>query len=141
FRDGWKLEDEEEEAIEALLDGTGDAPSGMPTPQDEGRSDHADRYVSLVCERFGAPLDGLRIAVDCANGAMFEEGPAALKRLGAHVVTIGNRPDGTNINVGCGATDLGLLAETVLAGDFELGVAFDGDGDRMLAVDAEGGPL
>jgi len=72
---------------------------------------------------------------------MFEVGPAALERLGAHVVSIGNRPDGTNINVGCGATDMGLLAETVQAGDFELGVAFDGDGDRMLAVDAEGGQL
>ena len=141
FRGGWKLEDDEEEAIEALLEGAGDARGEAPTPLEESRSEYSGRYVSLVCERFGAPLDGLRIAVDCANGAMFEVGPAALERLGAHVVSIGNRPDGTNINVGCGATDMGLLAKTVQAGDFELGVAFDGDGDRMLAVDAEGGQL
>ena len=82
------------------------------------------------------PRKGLRVAVDCANGAMFEVGPRALERLGAHVVTIGNRPDGTNINVGCGATDLRLLSQTVRGGGFDLGVAFDGDGDRMLAVDA-----
>jgi phosphoglucosamine mutase len=72
---------------------------------------------------------------------MFEVGPRALERLGAHVVTIGNRPDGTNINVGCGATDLRLLSKTVRGGGFDLGVAFDGDGDRMLAVDAGGEEL
>jgi phosphoglucosamine mutase len=69
---------------------------------------------------------------------MFEVAPAALERLGGHVVTIGNAPDGANINVGCGATDLSLLRESVRGGDFDLGVAFDGDGDRMLAVDADG---
>jgi phosphoglucosamine mutase len=72
---------------------------------------------------------------------MFEVAPLLLERLGASVVTIGNSPDGMNINVGCGATDLGLLRETVAAGDFDLGVAFDGDGDRMLAVDATGREL
>jgi phosphoglucosamine mutase len=69
---------------------------------------------------------------------MFEVGPLLFERLEAAVVTIGNAPDGTNINVGCGATDLRLLRETVATGDFDLGVAFDGDGDRMLAVDAAG---
>jgi phosphoglucosamine mutase len=72
---------------------------------------------------------------------MFEVAPAAFERLGAHVVTIGNSPDGININEGCGATDLRLLAGTVAGGDFDLGVAFDGDGDRMLAVDAQGNEL
>jgi phosphoglucosamine mutase len=142
FRDGWKLDDEDEEAIEALLDATGDAAAEAPEPAGEPDSGSCpDRYVELVCERFGAPLDGLRIAVDCANGAMFEVGPRALEKLGGHVVTIGNKPDGANINAGCGATDLGLLSSTVVDGDFDLGVAFDGDGDRMLAVDAEGRPL
>jgi phosphoglucosamine mutase len=140
FRGGWKLEDDEEEAIESLLDADEDLSGQAPEPIEE-HGDYPDRYVSLVCERFGAPLDGHRIAVDCANGAMFGVGPEAFDRLGAHVVTIGNRPDGTNINVGCGATDLRLLSETVRAGDFDLGVAFDGDGDRMLAVDADGGEL
>ena len=142
FRGGWKLDDEDEEAIETLLDAKGDAAAEAPEPAGEADSgSYPDRYVELVCERFGAPLDGLRIVVDCANGAMFEVGPRALEKLGAHVVTIGNQPDGANINAGCGATDLGLLSHTVVDGDFDLGVAFDGDGDRMLAVDADGEPL
>jgi phosphoglucosamine mutase len=140
FRGGWKLDDDEEEAIEESLGAPGDAGSERPAVV-EARNDCAERYVALVCERFGVPLEGLRVAVDCANGAMFEVGPQALERLGAHVVTIGNSPDGTNINVGCGATDLRLLSETVRGGEFDLGVAFDGDGDRMLAVDAGGEEL
>ena len=139
FRGGWKLEDDEEEEIERVLDATSE-PGEDALLEDAGAS-FPDRYVDLVCERFGAPLDGLRVAVDCANGAMYEVGPRALQRLGAYVVTIGNTPDGTNINVGCGATDLSFLGRTVEDGDFDLGVAFDGDGDRMLAVDAGGQPL
>jgi phosphoglucosamine mutase len=140
FRGGWKLEDDEEEAIEGLLDAAAAVYGAEPTPHENGPH-YARRYVSLVCERFGAALDGLRVAVDCANGAMFQVGPEAFENLGAHVVIIGNEPDGTNINVGCGATDMRLLSESVRAGEFDLGVAFDGDGDRMLAVDAEGGEL
>jgi phosphoglucosamine mutase len=130
---GRKLLDEEEEAMEQLLD----EPAQNGGQVYEGLEVHR-RYVDVVCERFGAPLDGLRAAVDCANGAMYEVGPAVFGRLGAHVVAVGNQPDGTNINVGCGATDLSLLQQTVRGGDFDLGVAFDGDGDRMLAVDAGG---
>ena len=133
---GRKLTDAEEEEIESLLDG---AVSDRLTAS-EG-VDLADRYVSFVCERFGGPLEGLRVALDCANGAMFEVAPAAFGRLGANVVNIGNAPDGTNINVGCGATDLRVLRQTVTSADADLGVAFDGDGDRMLAVDAAGNEL
>ena len=136
FRDGRKLTDADEEEIETLLEDVS-LPSGAGTTA-APPSGLAQRYVEIVCERFGGPLEGLRVAVDCANGAMFEVAPAAFGRLGAVVVSIGNEPDGKNINVGCGATDLGLLSRTVAAGEFELGVAFDGDGDRMLAVDAEG---
>ena len=138
FRDGWKLADAEEEAIEARLDAQRPETSPGEIREEKGL---ADRYVELVCERFGAPLDGLRIGVDCANGAMFEAAPRALSRLGAHVVTIGNRPDGTNINVGCGATDLAAVAQLAREESLDLGVAFDGDGDRMLAVDADGEAL
>ena len=130
---GRKLVDEEEEAIEKLLDEPGENGGQVYAGLDVDR-----QYVDLVCERFGSPLAELRLVADCANGAMFEVAPAALERLGGHVVTIGNAPDGTNINVGCGATDLSLLRESVRGGDFDLGVAFDGDGDRMLAVDADG---
>jgi phosphoglucosamine mutase len=135
FRSGWKLEDAEEEAIEGHLDDPPAALAGEPAELQLGL---AERYVDLVCERFGAPLDGLRVCVDCANGAMVEAGPAAVRRLGASVVSIGDKPDGRNINAGCGATDLRHLAETVRGDRFDLGVAFDGDGDRMLAVDAAG---
>jgi phosphoglucosamine mutase len=140
FRDGGrKLTDVEEEEIEALLDNAPLPENGWTASAE--LSGLAERYVQIVRERFGGPLEGLRIVVDCANGAMFEIAPAAFAQLGASVVSIGNEPDGMNINVGCGATELGLLSRTVAAGDFDLGIAFDGDGDRMLAVDKEGSEI
>ena len=81
---------------------------------------------------------GLRIAVDCANGAYSMLAPHAFELCGAEVHAIGDAPDGSNINVGCGATDLALLQQTVRDGGYDLGIAFDGDGDRMLAVDENG---
>jgi phosphoglucosamine mutase len=135
FRNGLKLEDAEEEAIEALLEVAGEPGAAGAVTDVPGLG---ERYVELVAERFGGPLDGLRVVVDCANGAMVEVGPAVFERLGAAVTVIGDAPDGVNINDGCGATDLGLLSRTVAGGDFDLGVAFDGDGDRLLAVDARG---
>jgi phosphoglucosamine mutase len=139
--DGFKLSDADEAAIEALLD---DPLVAEPAEEDvEARWPEPDetlgvRYAELVAERFGGPLAGLRIACDTANGALTAIAPRTLERLGAQVTPLGNEPDGTNINVGCGATDLALLSRTVAAGEFDLGVAFDGDGDRMLAVDAGG---
>jgi phosphoglucosamine mutase len=130
---GRKLSDVAEEEIEALLDAP--APGG-------GEIDHVgvavDSYLEHVLERFSADLSGLRIAVDCANGAYSNIAPRAFAQLGAQAEAIGNKPDGTNINVGCGATDLAALQHRVTAGKFDLGVAFDGDGDRMLAVDENG---
>ena len=132
-RSGGKLSDASEEQIEALLDEPG--PGG-------GSIDHVDvatdSYLEHIVERFGSDLSGLRIAVDCANGAYAAIAPAAFEQLGAEVVAIGVDPDGTNINEGCGATDLGALSDTVREERCDLGVAFDGDGDRMLAVDAAG---
>jgi phosphoglucosamine mutase len=133
---GRKLTDDEEEEMESLLDGV--ARDGGAASEEVGL---AERYVSLVSERFGGPLEGLRIVLDSANGAMFEVAPAAFSSLGASVVNIGNEPDGTNINVGCGATDLAALRHEVTSGRHDLGVAFDGDGDRMLAVDAAGNDI
>jgi len=136
-RDGAKLSDAAEEEIEGLLDA---APRGKPGTVDELEMVD-ESYGEHLIERFGSDLSGLRIAVDCANGAYSEIAPATLRQLGAEVTALADRPDGTNINVGCGATDLSLLQSTVRAGSFDLGVAFDGDGDRMLAVDAAGEPL
>jgi len=132
-RDGQKLTDTDEEAIEALLD----APE-----RGGGEIDRVgvatDSYLEHIVERFGSDLTGLRIGVDCANGAYSGIAPKAFSQLGAEVTTIGSEPDGTNINVGCGATDLAALSRTVVAERLDLGVAFDGDGDRMLAVDERG---
>jgi phosphoglucosamine mutase len=94
-----------------------------------------------VLDRFGSDLGGMRVAVDCANGAFSGVAPDVLERLGAEVTAVANAPDGANINAGCGATDLSLLSEVVRGGSFDLGVAFDGDGDRMLAVDETGSPV
>ena len=132
--EGRKLTDGAEESMEALID---EPPRGDPGSVDRVTV-AADSYTEHVLERFGSKLDGLEIAVDCANGAYSEIAPDALRRLGAEVVAIADQPDGTNINVGCGATDLGLLQRTVLETGADLGVAFDGDGDRMLAVDGQG---
>jgi phosphoglucosamine mutase len=132
-RDGQKLTDTQEEEIEALLDSPG---SGKGEIEEVGVA--TDSYLEHVVERFGSDLSGLKIGVDCANGAYSGLAPKAFADLGATVTAIGNEPDGTNINVGCGATDLRALQETVTSHRLDLGVAFDGDGDRMLAVDANG---
>ena len=132
-REGRKLTDAAEEEIEALLDAP--APGG-------GEIDRVgiavESYLEHVLERFGTDLTGLRVAVDCANGAYSGIAPDAFAQLGADVESIGDNPNGTNINVGCGATDLAALSAFVVEGGFDLGIAFDGDGDRMLAVDERG---
>jgi phosphoglucosamine mutase len=132
-RDGHKLTDEQEEEIEALLDrpdtGGGEIDEvGVAT----------DSYLEHVLERFGSDLSSLHVGVDCANGAYSGLAPKAFEQLGARVETIGNSPDGMNINVDCGATDLRALQKLVTSEGLDLGVAFDGDGDRMLAVDGNG---
>jgi phosphoglucosamine mutase len=133
---GQKLVDAAEEEIEALLDAG--APGG-------GAIDRVgvatESYLEHVLERFGSDLNGLSVVVDCANGAYSGLAPKAFTRLGADVMTIGDEPDGTNINVACGATDLAALSQAVRDRGADLGVAFDGDGDRMLAVDAAGGTV
>jgi phosphoglucosamine mutase len=134
---GHKLSDASEEQIEELLV----AAPGI----DQGRIERievaTDSYLQHILERFGADLSGLRIVVDCANGAYSGLAPQAFEQCGAEVHAIGDTPDGTNINMGCGATDLGLLSRTVVERGYDLGIAFDGDGDRMLAVDENGEPI
>jgi phosphoglucosamine mutase len=133
-REGRKLTAEAEEEIEALLD--------APFEGEPGTIDHVgvatDSYLEHIVDRFGSDLTGLKVVVDCANGAYTGIAPEAFEQLGADVNTIGSEPDGTNINVGYGATDLGALQHSVTKSGADLGIAFDGDGDRMLAVDARG---
>jgi phosphoglucosamine mutase len=133
FRDGGKLVDEQEEEVEGLFDArvTG---GGSVEELDDG----SDVYLARVIARCGSNLAGVRIGIDCANGAFSELAPDAFSALGAEVHAIGTAPDGRNINTGCGATDLAALQQLVTRESLDLGVAFDGDGDRMLAVDERG---
>src|SRR5262245_46750942 len=130
---GQKLSDASEEEIEALLDGE-DVGGGAVDYVEIA----TDSYLEHIVERFGSDLSNLRIGVDCANGAYAEIAPRAFEQLGASVTAIGVEPDGTNINKDCGATDLRALQRAVTGHGLDLGVAFDGDGDRMLAVDNNG---
>ena len=132
-REGRKLSDASEEEIEGLFDAP--APEGGSIDR---VSVATDSYLEHILDRFGSDLSGLRVVVDCANGAYSGIAPKAFERLGADVTAIGSEPDGTNINQGCGATDLAALQHSVTSMGADLGIAFDGDGDRMLAVDARG---
>jgi phosphoglucosamine mutase len=131
---GHKLSDAHEEQIEELLV----ASPGIDQGKIQRIEVATDSYLQHILERFGSDLSGLRIVVDCANGAYSGLAPHAFEQCGAEVLAIGDAPDGNNINVGCGATDLELLQRTVVEHRFDVGIAFDGDGDRMLAVDENG---
>lgn len=139
--DGYKLSDEEEAAIEQLMD----SPDLEPAESgDLGRARRLDdaqgRYIEYVKQTFprGLRLDGLRIVVDCANGAAYKVAPTVLWELGADVVSIGVEPDGTNINRNCGATAPETLSERVVATGADLGLALDGDADRVIICDEHG---
>jgi phosphoglucosamine mutase len=161
--DGFKLSDAVEEEIEAglgeaaipVVTPAGARPSG--TESVEGRNGHAhpaktgsigrvrelrgahEDYLRELQTRFAdLRLDGRDIAIDCANGATYEVAPEIMRRLGARVTVIAAQPDGRNINADCGSTHVERLGEAVRAGGHELGFAFDGDGDRVLAVDRHG---
>src|SRR5581483_5168213 len=131
---GHKLSDAAEEEIEALLT----APSASERGEVHENDQPAGFYVDHIADKFGSDLAGLRIAVDCANGAYSAIAPNVFEQLGAEVYALFDEPDGTNINVGCGATDTAALQREVVARGVDLGIAFDGDGDRMLAVDERG---
>jgi len=132
---GTKLPDEVEAEIEARLDESPAAERpGHVRELNGGLSD----YLRELQSAFPLDLSGRRVVLDCANGATFEAAPAIFERLGAAVEAIGVEPDGRNINAGCGSTHVESLAERVAASDAEIGFAFDGDGDRVLAVDGSG---
>jgi len=134
--DGRKLSDELERRIEAHV-----AESGAPSPA-VGRvrslKGALDDYVRELASKFQLDLAGKRIILDCANGATYRAAPIVFERLGAAVEVRADQPDGRNINEGCGSTHPEALAEAIRAGDADLGFAFDGDGDRVIAVDPSG---
>ena len=130
---GVKLPDSVERAIESLLELDGAAPHAVVPSHFAALSEYVDRIVSL-----GGPLGGLRVVLDCANGAMSVAAPAVFRALGAEVVVIHDSPDGRNINDDCGATHVLSLAAAVVAEGAAMGLAFDGDGDRVIAIDELG---
>jgi phosphoglucosamine mutase len=138
---GTKLDDEAEARIEALLD---EATPGReePVSVEPGRvrelNGGLEDYLRALEAAFPLDLSGVRVALDCANGATHRAAPAIFERLGAEVELLAAEPDGRNINDGCGSTHLDHVAAHVRAGDAAIGFAFDGDGDRVLAVDSSG---
>jgi len=142
---GTKLPDEVEARIEALMEGGGEVLTqgdGPPPAAEPGRIEPLnggeDDYVRELAAAFQIDLSGRKVLLDCANGATYRVAPRIFAQLGAEVEAIGVEPDGRNINAGCGSTHVEALAERVAASDAEVGFAFDGDGDRVLAVDATG---
>jgi phosphoglucosamine mutase len=136
---GDKLSDSEEEAIERALE----ADAAATKPAAVGRVQHAadmlEGYLGALRVRFGGlDLTGLRVLLDCAHGATYRVAPAIFGELGADVTVLADQPDGRNINAGCGSTHVELLSAQVRAGGHDIGFAFDGDGDRVMAVDRTG---
>jgi phosphoglucosamine mutase len=135
--DGYKLSDATEAEIEAALE----RPHPIPRHPGRVRTFHGalEDYLRALQERFGTlDLTGRQILLDCANGATFHAAPEIFRRLGANVGMLAHEPDGRNINDNCGSTHTGRLQAAMQAGDDEAGFAFDGDGDRVLAVDRSG---
>jgi phosphoglucosamine mutase len=138
--DGYKLSDQDEQAIEKRLE------EGPKLAKSEliGRArrieDARGRYVQFVKDTFPEHLrlDGLKVVLDCANGAAYHVAPEALWELGAEVIPVGVSPNGLNINDGCGSTHPQLLQETVVASGADIGLALDGDADRLIVVDEKG---
>ncbi len=140
-RDGYKLSDELERRIEQCLD---KGPAHRAAPAELGRAKRLDdaggRYIEFVKQSFpkGLRLDGLRVVVDCAHGAAYKVAPTVFWELGAEVFSIGVSPDGTNINRDCGALAPEAMRQEVLARRADIGIALDGDADRLIVVDERG---
>lgn len=140
--DGFKLSDAVEFEIEAKMDR--DLHAELEPAEKLGRArrleDADGRYTEYVKQTFpkGLRLDGLKVAIDCANGAAYKVAPQVLWELGAEIVPIGVSPDGKNINAGCGSTSLDTLCETTVAAGADIGLALDGDADRLIVCDQNG---
>lgn len=137
---GYKLPDEVEEEIAGLASSGnwGNLPTGGKLGRPYQLPDAVEKYASFLLSTVDVSLAGMKIVVDCAHGAAYQVAPAVLRRLGAEVVAINTSPDGCNINVGCGSTHPEQLMRAVQEHGADLGLAHDGDADRVLAVDHNG---
>ena len=139
--DGYKLPDELEDEIEAMIKNNMQGvkfPTGSGVGKIKYRTDAREEYINHAIQSVAVELRGMKIVVDCAEGAAFYTSVEALKELGAEVVAIHNNPDGTNINANCGSTHMEELQARVVFEKANIGLAFDGDADRLLAVDEKG---
>ena len=138
--DGFKLSDKDEAAIERRLEQTAELVAAEKIGRARRIDDARGRYVHHAKSTFPdrLRLDGLKIVVDCANGAAYHVAPDALWELGADVIPLGVQPNGTNINDECGSTHPRVLQETVVASGADIGLALDGDADRLIVVDEKG---
>lgn len=138
--DGFKLSDEAEAEIEAIFEGEIEPVRATNIGRAKRIDDGRFRYVERAKSTFptNKTLDGLRIVVDCANGAAYRAAPEVLWELGAEVIPVGVTPDGTNINQGCGSTDTALAAQKVRDTRADLGICLDGDADRVMILDENG---
>ncbi|ARS29035.1 phosphoglucosamine mutase [Sphingomonas sp. KC8] len=138
--DGYKLSDRDEEAIEALIEAEPQLAASAAIGRARRVEDARGRYIHAAKSSFpeALSLDGLRIVVDCANGAAYQVAPAALWELGAEVIALGVAPDGININAKCGSTDPAALIAKVIETRADIGIALDGDADRLIVVDDRG---
>lgn len=138
--DGFKLSDEAEAEIEAILGGEIEPTSAENIGRARRIDDGLYRYIERVKSTFPSELrlDGLKVVIDCANGAAYKAAPEVLWELGADVVSIGVKPDGTNINKGCGSTDTSAAAAAVRAHGADVGICLDGDADRVMVLDETG---
>ncbi|MDE2411083.1 MAG: phosphoglucosamine mutase [Sphingomonadales bacterium] len=138
--DGFKLSDEDELAIETMLDQNLALAPAAAIGRARRIDDARGRYIHAVKSALpdDVRLDGLKIVVDCANGAAYQVAPSAMWELGAEVIAVGVQPNGVNINDKCGSTHLELIKETVVASGADIGVALDGDADRLIVVDEQG---
>ncbi|HOQ37869.1 MAG TPA: phosphoglucosamine mutase [Acetivibrio sp.] len=138
---GYKLSDALEEKIEAIILDNSEKLE-LPTGEKIGRKGYIstalDDYINFIKSTIPGNLEGLKIAIDCANGASYRVAPEALRQLGAEVYVINNEPDGININRNCGSTHIEALQKYVVEIGADAGLAFDGDADRVLAVDEQG---
>lgn len=137
-RGGGKLDDAIEAAIEARIGETWERPTGRNVGRVINDESARERYISHLISSVSTPLKGLKIVVDCANGASSNVAPETYRRAGAEVIAIFDAPDGWNINDDCGSTHLHQLRTAVLREGADFGIAHDGDADRALAVDAQG---
>ncbi|MFM6932325.1 MAG: phosphoglucosamine mutase, partial [Novosphingobium sp.] len=138
--DGFKLSDEDELAIEAMLGEQQPLADASKIGRARRIEDARGRYIHAVkgSVQENVRLDGLKIVVDCANGAAYQVAPSAIWELGAEVIAVGVNPNGTNINDKVGSTHLNLVKETVVASGADIGIALDGDADRLIVVDEKG---